>query len=288
MSRCPSVRPSHDLTVQSSCSEHSAGTLHCTSVRYANSQMGQQTQTASRTGASQPPSDAWIKVGLLPSCLHNNTPDRASAAVSACGSDYLAGRRSLWLANGPGAVPVRVSQNKSAELKLGHIPGETLIKLVSLSSIRQLGGLRMHLLRLALSVLSHSQSQWTGLDLNCHCMFVVGRLQGTSSLSGESGPNEADSRGVSSGGKERQERWYGDSMGSHTLFPHIIFEVRDYKQWLRQPQLCVVKQRLTHTQSTYEARPRTCGGTRPNLACAQGNETTRILVWRQRVVWCWV
>lgn len=70
-------------------------------------------QTALRTEASQPPSAVWIKVGLLPSCLHNNTLDRSSAAVGACVSDYLAGRRSLRLANGPGAIPVKV---KSAEL----------------------------------------------------------------------------------------------------------------------------------------------------------------------------
>lgn len=147
-------------------------------LRYANTQMGQQqqqppAQTAVRTEASLPLSNVWIKVGLLPSCLHNNTLDRSSAAVGACGSDYLAGRRSLWLANGPGTVPVQASLNKSAELKLGHIPGETLINCLTLctflcvslsfSITAQLGRLRMHLFRLALNVLSHSQSQWTGL-----------------------------------------------------------------------------------------------------------------------------
>ena len=121
--RCPSVHPSHDHTVQTGCSEPCATvTLSDPQIPRWDSEQQPPAQTASRTEALQPASDVWIKVGLLPSCLHNNTLDTSSAAVGACGSDYLAGRRSLslWLANGPGTVPVPVTLNKSAELILGH------------------------------------------------------------------------------------------------------------------------------------------------------------------------
>lgn len=72
---------------------HVLKVLWKSTVRYANTQNTKE--AASSSEASQPLSDAWIKVGLLSSRLHNNTLDTSSAAAGACGWDYLATRRSL-------------------------------------------------------------------------------------------------------------------------------------------------------------------------------------------------
>lgn len=132
-------------------------------------------QLALRTEASQPLSDVWIKVGLLPSCLYNNTLDRSSAAVGACGSDYLASRRSLWLVNGPGTVPFQVPPNKSADRKLGRTP-ETLktASYLLLSISHSAAWQVVHASFLLRAYCPESQPEpvnWT--DLNCHWMFVA-------------------------------------------------------------------------------------------------------------------
>lgn len=96
---------------------------------------------------------------------------------------------SLRLANGPGTVPVQVFLNKSAELKLGHIPGETLIKQPHILHL-VISGAFCHCIAWRVAYASflpgaqcpESQLEpvnWT--NLNCQCMFVVGCLRGTGS-----------------------------------------------------------------------------------------------------------
>ena len=168
MSRCPSVHQSHDPAVQSCSSKHCACKVHCTVRLLPTKDSVQPPPAPTRTGASPPLSDALIKVGLLPSCLHNNTLDSSSAADAARGSHYLARRRSLWLANGPGTAPVQVSLKEKGWAKTGHHPLLNSPKNVSPSALTWFAlsfchSSRMHLFRLAPSVLSHSQRQWTGL-----------------------------------------------------------------------------------------------------------------------------
>lgn len=230
----------HAPAVQSGCTEPCAGTIHCPICKFPEGDSKKPpAQTAVRSEACQPPSGVWIKVGLLPSCLHNNTLDRASAAVGACGSDYLAGRRSLslslffWLANGPGAVPVQVSLNKSAELKLGRIPGETLMKPLDAPLrlvLPHFLSVTVQLWRVAFCIFSAWRSlSWvtaraSELDWFELSLHVFRRPPAAHRLSQqESGPKEAES-GVSSVKKEWQDQRHGDSMGSHTL-SHIIFEM---------------------------------------------------------------
>lgn len=139
---------------------------------------------------------------------------------------------SLWLANGPGAAPVPVSLNKSDELKLGRIPGETLIKVPDAPHC------------LVPLTFCHSSAWWlvcasfppgaqspesqlepvNWTNLNCHCMFVAGCLQGTGSLSGNLGQGKPTQRCRL--GKKRMTRattWWHH--GFTNPFCHLIFEV---------------------------------------------------------------
>lgn len=141
---------------------------------------------------------------------------------------------SLWLANGPGTVPVQVFLNKSAELKLGHIPGETLIKQPHTLHL-VISGAFCHCIAWRVAYASflpgaqcpESQLEpvnWT--NLNCQCMFVVGCLRGTGSTTPTEnlGQRKPAQRCQLRKKKEwQEERWYGDSMGSHIFFL-IIFK----------------------------------------------------------------
>lgn len=141
---------------------------------------------------------------------------------------------SLWLANGPGTVPVQVFLNKSAELKLGHIPGETLIKQPHILHL-VISGAFCHCIAWRIAYASflpgaqcpESQLEpvnWT--NLNCQCMFVVGCLRGTGSTTPTEnlGQRKPAQRCQLRKKKEwQEERWYGDSMGSHIFFL-IIFK----------------------------------------------------------------
>lgn len=217
MSRCPSVHQSHDPAVQSCSSKQCACKVHCTVCLLPAKDSVQHPPAPTRTGASSPLSDALIKVGLLPSCLHNNTLDSSSAADAARGSHYLARRHSLWLANGPGTAPVQVSLKEKGWAKTGHLP--------SLLNSKKCLTLCTHLIRsLFLSQFAYAsfppgaecpESQpapvdWT--DLNCHCTFVVGCIKGTGSLGGNLGQRKPAQR-CQPRKTEWQERGCGDNMG---------------------------------------------------------------------------
>lgn len=158
------------------------------SRRCAASQQRQQA-AASNYEASQPPSDVWIKVGLLSSCLHNNNQDRSSAAVPARASDYLASGHTLE--NGSGSVPVQVSAQK-CWAKTGPFTWWNAPKSVSdcapLLCLPVFSCPSPALQIVCLSFppgaycheLQPEPVNWT--NSNCHRLFVDGWLQGTGSL----------------------------------------------------------------------------------------------------------
>lgn len=121
-------------------------------------------ETVPRTEKLQPLSDVWIKVELFPSCLHNNTRYRSSAAVSACGWHYLSGRHSL------SDLQMDLALLQSQSLWTKGMSWNWAIYLVKHSLKCHAVSLSLsatvvcvHLFRLVLKVLSHSSSQWTGL-----------------------------------------------------------------------------------------------------------------------------
>lgn len=181
-------------------------------------------ETVPRTEKLQPLSDVWIKVELFPSCLHNNTRYRSSAAVSACGWHYLSGRHSLSDLQMDLALLQSQSLWTKDELKLGHIPGETLIK------VPRCLPLTFCYSCVCASFPPGAQSpesqlepvNWT--NVNCHCMFVAGCLQGTASLSGNLGQGKPTQRCRL--GKKRMTgatTWWHH--GLTNPFCHLIFEV---------------------------------------------------------------
>ena len=184
-------------------------------------------QTASRTEALQPASDVWIKVGLLPSCLHNNTLDTSSAAVGACGSDYLAGRRSLsltckwtWHCSSPGLSEQKCWAQTGPYIYLTNplIKPHCLVALTFYPSECSLAGcVCIFSAWRSMSWVTARASELDWFELSLHvCSWLP---TGQRLPHRESGPKEADSE-VSAQGKKKdwQWRWHGDSMGSHTLF----------------------------------------------------------------------
>ena len=129
---------------------------------------------------------------------------------------------------------------------------------------------------------------WT--DLNCHCMFVVGCLQGTGSLTGNLGQRKPTQRCQLRGKKKTDRGADMVTAWAHTHFFSYNHRGGDYKLWLRQPPAVCCEARyceVTHAIKS-QTRPRTRCGSWPNLACAWSHETTETLVWRFMVGRWWL
>lgn len=168
---------------------------------------------------------------------------------------------------------------ESAELKLGYIPGETIIKLPYTTRCLSLTLYQFSLLcyicifsacRLMSWVTARaSELNWFELSLHvCSWLPTRHRLPRW-----ESGPKETDSE-VSAQEKKRMTRvmtWW--QHGLTHIFSYNLWG-GDYKLWLRQPP-CVLWGQILQSDSPNQlmCRPRTCGGSWPNLVSAKGKKT---------------